>query len=87
MVDYCTGVLIPDGHYEMKGFAVDEQRNTVLAFAVFHGSQTGEGGPIPATGNTLAADYVYSINFEDRKISHLTKIWNDGHSMRQLGWA
>lgn len=78
---------IPDGRYELKGFAADEARNTVLAFGVFHGSQTGEGGPIAATGNAVATDYVYSMEFDGDKIRHMTKIWNDGHALKQLGWA
>lgn len=78
---------IPDGRYELKAFAADEVRNIVLAFAVFHGTQTGEGGPIPATGKALAADYVYSMEFDGDKIRHVTKIWNDAQSMRELGWA
>ena len=36
---------IPDGHYELKFFAEDKERNCVAAFAVFHGTQTGPGGP------------------------------------------
>lgn len=39
------------------------------------------------TGNRVNADYVYAMTFEDGKISHITKIWNDGWSMRELGWA
>ena len=87
--DWMQGLLtpVPDGHYELKGFAADEGRNTVLAFAVFHGTQTGEGGPVPPTGNTVSADYVYAMEFDGDKISHMTKIWNDGHSLAQLGWA
>jgi len=87
--NWMKGLLtpVPDGHYELKGFAADEERDTVLAFAVFHGTQTGEGGPVPPTGNTIAADYVYSMKFDGGKISHMTKIWNDGISLRQLGWA
>ena len=87
--EWMKGLLtpIPDGHYELKGFATDEGRNTVLAFAVFHGTQTGEGGPVDATGNTIAADYVYAIKFDGDKISHMTKIWNDAHSLQQLGWG
>ena len=87
--DWMKGLLtpVPDGRYELKGFAVDEERSTVLAFAVFHGTQTGEGGPVPPTGNTVAADYVYSMNIEGGKVRHMTKIWNDGHSLKQLGWA
>ena len=88
-VEWMKGLLtpIPDGRYELKGFAADEGRSAVLAFAVFHGTQTGEGGPVPATGKTIAADYVYSMDFDGGKIRHMTKIWNDGHSLKQLGWA
>ena len=87
--DWMQGLLgpVPDGHYELKGFACDEGRDTVIAAAVFHGTHSGEGGPVPATGNTVAADYVYVMSFEDGKIRHMTKIWNDGHSLKQLGWV
>ncbi|MFC1665356.1 ester cyclase [Pseudomonadota bacterium] len=80
-------VPIPDGNYELKFFAPDEARNSVAAFAVFHGTQTGEGGPVPPTGNQVDADYVYAMQFEGDKIRHMTKIWNDGHTLNQLGWA
>ncbi|MEK6204843.1 MAG: nuclear transport factor 2 family protein [Amylibacter sp.] len=87
--EWVKGLLtpIPDGHYELKAFAADEEHNSVMAFAVFHGTQTGEGGPVDPTGKTVAADYVYVMKFEDGKISHMTKIWNDVHSLKQLGWA
>lgn len=78
---------IPDGHYELKSFSEDEQRQCVTAFAVFHGTQTGPGGPVEPTGKTVAADYVYAIEFDGELISHVTKIWNDSISMAQLGWA
>jgi len=87
--DWMKGLLtpIPDGHYELKFFAADETNNSVAAFAVFHGTQTGEGGPVPATGNTVAADYVYHMVFEGDRIRHMTKIWNDTISLQQLGWG
>jgi len=87
--DWMKGLLgpIPDGHYELTAFANDEGRNTVVAAAIFHGTHTGDGGPVPATGNTVAADYVYAMSFEDGKIRHMTKIWNDAHSLKALGWA
>jgi predicted ester cyclase len=78
---------IPDGHYELKCFAADEERQCVAAIAVFHGTQTGPGGPGEPTGKTIAADYVYAMEFEGDRIRHLTKIWNDGISLQQLGWA
>lgn len=78
---------IPDGHYELKCFAVDESNDTVAAFGVFHGTHTGPGGPVEATGNKIAADYVYHMVFEGDRIKHMTKIWNDAISLQQLGWG
>ena len=78
---------VPDGRYELKFFALDEERNCVAAFAVFHGTQTGPGGPGEPTGNTVAADYVYAMQFDGDRIFHMTKIWNDTISLQQLGWA
>jgi predicted ester cyclase len=78
---------IPDGHYDLKCMAEDEERNCVAAFAVFHGTQTGPGGPGEPTGKTIAGDYVYVMQFEGDRIRQMTKIWNDGISLQQLGWA
>jgi hypothetical protein len=39
------------------------------------------------TGRRLEAGYVYVMQFEGDKIRHMTKIWNDGISLKQLGWA
>ena len=80
-------IPIPDGHYELKTFAEDPDRNCVSAFAVFHGTQTGPGGPGEPTGNVVAADYVYVMEYDGDRIRHMTKIWNDAHSLQQLGWA
>lgn len=88
-VEWMKGLLtpVPDGSYELRSFAVDDDRDHVCAYAVFHGTHTGEGGPVPPTGRRVAADYVYVMEFEDGRIRHMTKIWNDGHSLAQLGWA
>ena len=39
--------VLPDAHYEVKSFATDTMRNNVAAYGVFHGTHTGEGGPVP----------------------------------------
>lgn len=80
-------VPVPDGHYELKFMAEDAERKCVAAFAVFHGTQSGPGGPGEPTGRTVAADYVYSMEFDGDRIRHMTKIWNDTISLQQLGWA
>lgn len=87
--EWMKGLLtpVPDGHYELKFLAADDSDTSVAAVAVFHGTQTGPGGPVPPTGNTVAADYVYHMEFDGDRIRHMTKIWNDAHSLNQLGWA
>lgn len=87
--EWAKGLLgpVPDGHYEMKAFAVDESRATVVAAAVFCGTQTGAGGPVAPTGRAVASDYVYVMTFDGGRIRHMTKIWNDVQALRQLGWA
>jgi predicted ester cyclase len=87
--EWMKGLLIPiaDGHYELKSFAVDHDRNSVCAYAVFKGTHTGEGGPVPATGKTVAGDYVYVMEFEGAKIRNMIKVWHAGWSLNQLGWT
>jgi predicted ester cyclase len=86
--DWMKGLFapVPDGRYELRSFAVDDQRNNVTAYAVFRGTHTGQGGPLPPTGRQVEADYVYVMEFADGRIRHLTKIWNDTFSLKQLGW-
>ncbi len=79
--------FMPNGSYDLRSFAVDAQRQTVSAYAVFSAAHTGEGGPCPPTGKGTNTDYVYVMEFKDDKIRHMTKIWNAGWAMRELGWA
>ncbi len=87
--DWMKGLLtiLPDGRYELKSFATDEDRQNVSAFGIFSGTHTGSGGPCPPTRKRVKADYVYVMDFENGRIRHMTKIWNAGISMKQLGWA
>lgn len=90
--DYCDwmkGLLtfMPDGRYELKSFATDQEHNNVSAYAVFFATHTGQGGPCAPTGKSTRTDYVYVMQFTGDKISHMTKIWNAGWAMKELGWA
>lgn len=87
--DWMKGLLapVPDGRYEIRSFAVDDARQNVAAYGVFRGTHTGEGGPVPPTGRQVEADYVYVMDFDGDRIRHMTKIWNDAISLKQLGWA
>ena len=87
--EWMKGLLVPiaDGHYELKTFAVDHDRNSICAYAIFKGTHTGEGGPVPPTGKSAEADYVYIMEFEGEKISNMIKVWHAGWTLKQLGWA
>lgn len=86
--DWMKGLFtpVPDGRYEVRSFAVDESRNNVVAYGIFRGTNTGEGGPVPPTGKKVEADYVYVMDFDGERIRHMTKIWNDSVTLKQLGW-
>jgi predicted ester cyclase len=87
--DWMKGLLsfMPDGRYDLKSFATDEARRNVCAYAVFHATHTGQGGPCPPTGKSTSTDYVYVMQFEGDRIKHMTKIWNAPWAMRELGWG
>jgi predicted ester cyclase len=85
--DWMQGLIkmMPDGRYDLKSFAIDGGRNSVVAYAVFKGTHTGEGGP-PPTGKSTQSDYVYAMEFDGDKIRHMTKVWNAGWALKELGW-
>jgi predicted ester cyclase len=87
--DWMKGLLTiaPDGTAEIRSFGVDEARSNVAIYGIFRATHTGEGGPVPPTGKSAEADYVYVLDFAGDKIRHMTKIWNDGITLQQLGWA
>lgn len=78
---------LPDSRYEIKSMGTDDARQNVAVFGVFTGTHTGEGGPCPPTGRRTRSDYVYVMDFDGDRIRHLTKIWNAGWAMKELGWG
>lgn len=87
--DWMQGIsaTMPDCSYDLRFFGADETGDTVAAIAVFKGTHTGEGGPVPPTGKSVASDYAYHIVFDGDRIRHMTKVWNDGIALEQAGWA
>lgn len=79
--------IMSDAGYDVKSMATDDVRHNVSAYGVFSGTHTGEGGPLPPTGKRTSSDYVYVMDFDGDKIKHMTKIWNAGWAMKDLGWA
>ena len=87
--EWMKGIMqvLPDARYEVKSFATDSARNNVAAYAIFSGTHSGEGGPVAPTGRSVSTDYVYVMQFQGDKIAHLTKIWNAGLALKELGWG
>ncbi len=86
--EWMKGLLtvLTDGTYEVKSFATDDERQNVSVYAVFTGTHLA-GGPMPPTGKKTVTDYVYVMQFRGDKIAHMTKIWNAGLALKELGWA
>ncbi len=86
--DWMKGILtvLTDGTYELKSFAEDREHGNVCAYATFIGTHKA-GGPVPPTGRTTRTDYVYVMDFDGDRIRHMTKVWNDGYALKELGWA
>ena len=63
--DWMKGMFtpFPDARYELKSFATDPERNNVSAFAVFHATHTGPGGPVPPSGKSLKTEVVLGESF------------------------
>jgi steroid delta-isomerase-like uncharacterized protein len=78
--------VLTDGRCDLHAFAEDTARGQVMACATFTGTHLA-GGPVPPTGRTTRTHYVYVMQCRDGRITHLTKIWNDGHALRELGWG
>lgn len=83
------GGPMPDARYELHSAAWDEGTRTALYFATFIGTHTVQAGPpIPPTNKQARSHYVYALTMNAAgKVEKMTKIWNSGWAMNQLGWG
>lgn len=76
------------GSYRLHASGWDEANRTALFFATYSATHKGEGGPVPPTGRSVAAHYVYALRMNpEGKVEHMTKVWHSGWTMKALGWA
>lgn len=89
--EWVTGfgkVTVPGATYDLHTTSWDEDSKTAMFFATYNAKHTGEGGPVPPTNKETHSDYVYAITMNaDNKVQRMTKIWNDGWALKELGWA
>ena len=80
--------VMPDASYDLHAASYEPDARQATFFATFSGTHSGEGGPVPATGQSTSSEYVYVLEMDaDGKISSMTKIWNASWAMQELGWA
>jgi hypothetical protein len=80
-------VTTPGSSYDLHSASFDDDTRTAVFFATYHARHTGEGGPVPPTGQETNTHYVYVLEMDgDDKVAHMTKIWNAPWAMRELGW-
>mmetsp|Transcript_13582 Transcript_13582/g.29324 ORF Transcript_13582/g.29324 Transcript_13582/m.29324 type:complete len:137 (-) Transcript_13582:35-445(-) len=78
---------MPGCRYDLHHSSWDEGNKSACFFATFHGTHTGEGGPVPPTNKSIASHYVYAITVDGSgKISKMIKIWNAPWALKQVGW-
>jgi len=77
---------IPNLRREVRAIAVDEDRSQVIVHYLMKGTHTDEGAPHPPTGKGFASNSVLVFEFEGDLIRHVTKVWNDGYTLQQIGW-
>jgi hypothetical protein len=86
LADFIANIA-PDAKYEKHVEAFDENSATATFFSTFHGTHSGDGGPVPATFKRTHSQYVYVIKMNSsNKVEALTKIWNPTWSSNELGW-
>lgn len=82
------GGPLPDGHYSLHSIGWDADTNTATFVATFQATHKGSGGPVPPTNKATSTDYVYALKMNgEGKVAQMTKIWNDGYALAELGWA
>ena len=76
--------IMPDGRYDLRSFATDaEEKRDGLCGVLGHPYRRRRAA---AHRQEHPNDYVYSMEFDGDKIRHMTKIWNSGWALKELGW-
>ena len=77
---------VPDFRHEVLAVGVDQKQQRVLVHYLIRVTHKGEGFPVPPTGKCMESNCVLILHFENERIRHATKVWNDHDVSRQVGW-
>ena len=78
---------VPDFRHEVLSVGVDQEQQRVLVHYLVPCTHTAEGFPVPPTGKSMESNCVLILHFENERIRHATKVWNDHDMMKQAGWV
>ena len=78
---------VPDFRHEVLSVGVDERQRRVLIHYLIRGTHTGEGLPFPPTGKSMESRCMLVMYFNNDRIDHAEKVWNDHAMMQQVGWV
>ena len=79
---------LPGCSYSLHSSSYEESTRTAIFFATFHGTHTGDGGPVPPTNKQTNTDYVYVLTLDENDlISSMVKVWNAPWALGELGWV
>ncbi len=78
---------VPDFRHEVLSVGVDQRQQRVLIHYLIRGTHTGEGFPVPPTGKSMESRCVLILHFQNERIRHAAKVWNDHEMMKQVGWV
>jgi hypothetical protein len=69
-------ISLPDGAYEVKSSAVDDERKNVCDLRCVHGEHTGQSDPCAPTSKRLKGyDDVYVMDFDGDEFRYMMEIW------------
>lgn len=77
-------MAVPDQRLEIHHLVA--QGNMVAFYATYHGTQTGQMGPFPPSGKTVALDFSGVHRVEDGKIAETWITWDNIAFLSQLGY-
>jgi len=75
--------VVPDSRQEVLHLVAEG--DMVAVWATYSGTQQGQMGPFPPTGNPVSADFAGFLRIENGRIAEMWVIWDNLTILTQLG--
>lgn len=74
---------VPDAQQEINLMLAEDE--LVAAHVTYRGTQTGQMGPFPPSGETLELPFIGILRIEDGKVAEIWVEWDNLSALTQLG--